>query len=196
MSSTQQKPLGITSHPGSERAPEARVRLGGRPGVAWQRGREGLVALGHRTRGTTLPALPEVSCAAWAPGSAPSRGGSGAARVLPRCRGFQGPWPPTPIALARVPARAQLRARRCRTRASCGTSSSGETGPPGLRSSASSLTFLALLPRPTRAPLLSPPPPSPPPRPLSLLAPPGALGPSRDAEQRAQGGSCSVQGRQ
>lgn len=39
-----------------------------------------------------------------------------------------GPWPPTPTARAPAPAPALPRAPRCRTRASCGTSSNGEAG--------------------------------------------------------------------
>uniref|UniRef100_A0A671DKU9 EF-hand domain-containing protein n=1 Tax=Rhinolophus ferrumequinum TaxID=59479 RepID=A0A671DKU9_RHIFE len=65
----------------------------------------------------------------------PCRGGSGDAQSplasppTPSSAARLGPWPPTPTARAPGPPPAQPRARRCRTRASCGTSSRGTWTP-------------------------------------------------------------------
>lgn len=112
--------------PPAARCPWDPDTLAGCTGVAWQQGRDWIGCARSRDRpgsGVTPGPRPGLGV-----------GGSGAARRRP-CPGSAsaesrlGPWPPTRT--ARAPGLALPRAPRCRTRASCGTSSRGAAGRAG-----------------------------------------------------------------
>ena len=163
--------------------------LAGRGGVAWQQGSDRIGRARSRDRapgsGAPTPPPPRRKWSHLPPPASQPRLSSASAPPL------LGPWPPTRT--ARAPAPALPRAPRCRTRASCGTSSRGAADRAGERGQASPSFGVSPGPSPScptaRSPAWRPGPPAcsvPPP--LTSSPPPGT---SRSAERRS-GGSASV----